>query len=204
MNIITRIAAVVVTLLAVSSICRAVDLPTEPLLRIETGVHAAEVTDVDATPDGSILTVSKDKTVRLWRFTRGRLLHEYTFRIPIAPGREGQLYSCALSPDGNWIAAGGYTTAGSQPKQATVYIIDRRTRRMVSTINDLENVARHLAFSADGSRLLIGLGGDDGVRVASMPEGKIMAADKVYGGPCTGVTWLPDGGFASLCRDPRS
>ena len=53
-----------------------------------------------------LATPSDDKTVRLWSLPDGRL--ERTIRLPIGAGNGGKIYAAALSPDGRWLAAGGW------------------------------------------------------------------------------------------------
>src|SRR5258706_6393607 len=80
----------------------------EPVLRIETGMHTAAITEIsiDAT-NRFLVTASFDKTVRLWELPSGRLLR--VLRVPIGEGTYGKLYSDAISPDGGTIAVGGVT-----------------------------------------------------------------------------------------------
>ena len=78
----------------------------KPLLRIETGMHHAEVgcIGVDAA-NRYLVTGSHDKTVRVWDLRTGTLLR--TLRLPIGPGDEGRVYAVAISPDGRTVAVGG-------------------------------------------------------------------------------------------------
>ena len=90
---------------------RAAEPPTEPILRIETGRHTAPIrriaTDIQ---NRWLATASHDKTLRIWDLRSGTLLQ--TLRPPIGEGEEGKLYSVAMSPDGEWVAAGGWSRAG--------------------------------------------------------------------------------------------
>lgn len=87
---------------------RGADIPTTPFLRIETGMHGAAINGIaaDAT-DRQLVTVSDDKTARIWSAGDGDLVA--TLRVPIGPGAEGGLYAVALSPSGKTIAVGGYS-----------------------------------------------------------------------------------------------
>src|SRR4051794_10912736 len=78
-----------------------------PFLVLDAGGHTDQVTRVFFTPDGKeVITVSKDKTIRLWDAASGEVLR--VLRPPIGEGREGMLYAAALSPDGKMLAVGGY------------------------------------------------------------------------------------------------
>src|SRR3954469_14284567 len=94
--------------LAVSGFTGASEPSTTPILRIEVGAHTAPITAVSADVAGRLgLTVSDDKTARLWELPAGRLLR--VLRPPIGKGREGLLFCGALSPDGRLVAVGGWT-----------------------------------------------------------------------------------------------
>src|SRR5438067_2514941 len=71
--------------------------PSEkPVLRVETGMHAANIPRISTDAKGRWLaTASVDKTVRIWEVASGRLIQ--TLRVPIGAGDEGKLYAVALS-----------------------------------------------------------------------------------------------------------
>src|SRR5437588_4946678 len=81
-------------------------LPTDPLLRLDTGMHTAAIMriGIDAA-NRYLVTGSEDKTVRVWELASGRLLR--TLRPPIGAGNEGKIFGVALSPDGTTVAAAG-------------------------------------------------------------------------------------------------
>src|SRR5262249_38953441 len=86
---------------------RGADIPTAPILRIETGMHGASINGLAVDEaHGQMVTVSDDKTVRIWSIADGQLAA--TARGPIGAGSEGALYAVALSPSGDTIAVGGY------------------------------------------------------------------------------------------------
>jgi len=63
----------------------------QPVLRIETGMHTANITHIGVDAAGRYLvTGSDDKTVRVWELATGRLLR--TLRPPIGAGDEGKIY----------------------------------------------------------------------------------------------------------------
>ena len=84
---------------------------TEPLLRLNTPMHFAQVKSISADTAGKlVLTASYDKTARLWDGENGELLR--TLRPPAGEGDEGKLYACALSADAKLAAVGGWTKVG--------------------------------------------------------------------------------------------
>jgi WD40 repeat protein len=76
-----------------------------PVLIIDPGIHTALSNSAAADAEGRFLvTGSFDKTVRIWSASDGILLR--TIRIPAGPGRIGEIYAVAMSPDGSIVAAG--------------------------------------------------------------------------------------------------
>ena len=155
-------------------------LPTEPILRLETGMHTGPIKRISVDQAGDLLiTASDDKTLRLWTLDDGNL--SKTLRIPIGEGEEGRLYAAALSPDGQWIAAGGATKAGSEePGNYHLYLFDRVSGELRQHLLGLPNVINHLCFSRDGAYLAASLGGD-GIRVWVTDGWRQVASDSDYG-----------------------
>src|SRR5215471_16497295 len=82
----------------------------QPTLVIEPGMHTAPIVAAAVDAAGRLaVTGSDDKTVRVWSLTDGKLVR--TIRMPSGPGNIGRIYAVAMSPDGELIAAGGWTNA---------------------------------------------------------------------------------------------
>ena len=93
--------------LAFTPIALGADVSEKPILVLDAGGHTARVWKVLFTPDGrELITVSDDKTIRVWDVASGEPLR--VLRPPIGRGQEGMLYAAALSPDGRTLAVGGY------------------------------------------------------------------------------------------------
>jgi WD40 repeat protein len=141
-------------------------VPTSPLLILNTDMHTSSIGRIDTDAEGQyILTVSTDKTAKLWDAQTGELLH--TFRIPIAQGNEGMLYAGAISPDGNIVALAGWT--GSWDNSACIYIFNAVTGTMLKRLTELPNVINDLEFSPDGKYLAAALA-TDGLRIYSVSD----------------------------------
>jgi WD40 repeat protein len=137
------------------------ELPTEPILRIESGQHGAYIRRIDTDiANRFAVTVSEDKTVRIWSLPDGRLMR--VVRLPIDQGNIGKAEAVAITPDGTTIAVGGYTgTAGHM----NIFLFDRASGELKQRLRDLPGVVNHLAYSPDARRLAASLKRGDGIRV---------------------------------------
>jgi WD40 repeat protein len=152
---------------------------TEPILRIETGMHTAPIRriGVDAA-ERFLLTASDDKTLRLWDLHTGDLLNIY--RVPIDTGNEGKLYSGAISPDGEWVAGAGWT-GYEWDDNYSIYLFKRTSGKLVKRLSGLENVISHLCFSPDRQYLGASLGAGEGVRIWDTYDWNRIFKDTDYG-----------------------
>src|SRR5262245_12806230 len=154
----------------------------EPQLRIDPGMHTAQIRRIAADTSCQLLaTASDDKSVRLWRLTDGK--RTSTLRPPIGSGHEGKLFAVAMAPDGSWVAAGGWTANNAH----FVSIFQTTTGRVLTQFGPLANVVNYLAISPDGRYLAAMLTRGGGLRVwqrreAGLADWRQVAEDKEYGG----------------------
>ncbi len=133
-------------------------------------MHTAAIRRADVDREGRFaVTGSDDKTVRVWSLADGRL--QRTIRLPAGPGNVGKVYAVAISPDGELIAAGGWTRWTEADPQEQIYLFDRASGEMVARLQGLPDVVNHLTFSPDGRYLAAMLGGANGLRVYAREAG---------------------------------
>ena len=137
--------------LALEAAARAEDLPDQrPMLRIEPGMHTAQINRIGVDAACTLMvTGSHDKTARLWALPEGGrgepdLLR--TLRVPIGEGDEGKVYAVALSPDGKWVAAGGWDAHYSIDNTMAVYIFEAATGRLVTRLGSFGMSSAILPF----------------------------------------------------------
>src|SRR3569833_806990 len=84
------------------------EVPSAPILRIETGRHSAFIQSLALDErQQRLYTVSDDKTIRIWQLPELSPLAAY--RIPIGSGYEGQLNTTTQTPDDQTLAVAGWT-----------------------------------------------------------------------------------------------
>jgi WD40 repeat protein len=175
--------AILAVLYWASGDCRAQyatpELPSEPILRIETQHHAAVIRAIDS--DGAnrfAVTASYDKTARVWSIADGRPLR--VLRLPIDQGDIGKAYAVAISPDGATVAVGGDTGPADHHN---IFLFDRASGELKQRIKDLTSAVRHLAYSPDGRLLVATLPSGLGIRVFDIASGyRPLPSDSNYHG----------------------
>lgn len=161
-----KVLAVVALLLLPNAASQAQDaaaeLPTEPILRIETGKHGGLIRRIDTDAANRFaVTASYDKTVRVWSLPEGRLMR--VLRLPIDQGDMGKAYAVAISPDGATVAVGGWTAPSGL--NTNIFLFDRTSGELKQRLRDLPNVIERLVYSPDGRRLAASVWGPNGIRV---------------------------------------
>ena len=135
-----------------------------PRIVINPQGHSGKVHNLVFTPDGNrLISISEDKTIRIWNAQTGEQVKK--FESQIGDGYEGMLYASALSPDGKFLAVGGYQV--STEKENYVIIIDIEKGEQVATAIGHTDVINSLSFSGSGQFLASG-SADGTVRIWKM------------------------------------
>ena len=169
-----------------------------PVLTLDPGTHTAALRRMDVDAAGRLaVTGSYDGTVRLWRVADGTLAR--TIRVPQGPGDVGKIYAVATSPDGQIVAAAGWTRWSTSDPQDQIYLFDTATGRMTQRLARLPTVVQHLTFSPDGRYLAATLARTNGLRVYDRDAGWAeQHKSAAYGDDSYGAAWAPAGSAARL------
>lgn len=147
----------------------AATLSSEPLLRIETAMHTAPLSQISVDSEGRyLLTGAADQTLRLWNLADKRMLR--VFRLP---GSSSRHQAAALSPNGEWVAAGGMTAG----QGSVVYVFSRTTGEIVRDLSGLPSELVSLVWSPDGRFLLL-VSHRHGIRVYRTDDWAMVGEDR--------------------------
>lgn len=134
---------------------KAVEPPSEPILRIENGMHTAAIRRIGIDAENRYLVAgSDDKTVRVWDLSTGRLIK--ILRIPVGDGHEGTVFAVAMSPDGRTIACAEWT-GWQWDNMYSVYLFNRESGRLIKRISGLNATISNLVIQKTGMRQLNGV-----------------------------------------------
>jgi len=172
---------------------------SQPVLRLSTDMHMAKVVRISTDADGRyLLTASKDKTAKLWDAESGDLIK--TFRPPVKKGNEGMLYACALSPDGQVAALGGWTVGDA------IFFYRTDTGELFQQFKAPGGVTRDLEFSPDGKYLVAAFSDSYGADIYKSDNRSLSSFTKYktltgYGNDCYNVAFAPDNRMATVSFD---
>lgn len=174
--------------------------PTTPILTLNSEMHIDQINRISVDAQGRYLvTCSNDKTAKLWDAQTGSFLR--TFRIPIAEGNPGLLNAVSISPDGRYMAIGGWSKFDD--RNHDVYILNVSTGAVVKRLNLFPNVILDLEYSPTGKYLAVSLGGSNGIRILETTSYSIVKSHTDYNDRTSNIAWDRTGRLAAACYDGK-
>ena len=190
---------VVFLLLPLGSVSGVGFFPTQPMLRLDGGMHTALVGRIGVDAGNRFAaSVSLDKTLRLWSLPDGRLRR--TFRVPLGEGDEGRLFAVAVSPDGHEVAATGWT-GRSWDTHYSIHLFNVADGQIKRRIVGLPEPVRHLAYSKGGRVLAAVMANKGGLRVFRAQDGSSVARDPDYAASGNWIDFGPNGRMVTTSND---
>ena len=169
-----------------------------PILQLDPGGHMARINSLAFTPDGKLLiSAADDKVMRVWDWQAGKTVR--TIRGQVGPGPEGKIYAMALSPNGRWLAAGGWTDpiTAKLPCCGDIRLHDFANGALVALLKGHTSVVNSLAFSPDGKQLISGSGlGDLSAIIWDVESRKLFQRLKEHKASINSSVFTPDGARA--------
>jgi hypothetical protein len=153
----------------------------EVWLQTSTVGHTAPVMRIaaDAARD-AVVTVSDDKTARIWSLSDGRPVA--VLRPRVGPARDGRQFGVAIHPQDDVVATGGsqQRAGGREPM---LWLHQLSTGRFLRTIPAIGEHVRRLRWSADG-RLLLACYAEPGALRAFDAATGAMVLEQPMDGDC--------------------
>ena len=154
---------------------RAYILPAGASLVPQAG-HSADIMSVAFSPDGrTLLSGSRDNTLKLWDAARGTLLRSIE-------GHKNGVATVVFSPDGRTVLSGGI---------GALSLWDRASGKRLRSFDD-NGYVKSVAFSPDGRTLLSGQS-DKTVKLWDVASGKLLRSFEGHAGGVQSVAFSPDG-----------
>jgi|GEM_PF-2300439 len=167
----------------------------EFILRLDTPMHSGVVQDVSLCAAKNLfLTVSRDKTARLWSLQNGEALG--VFRVPVGEGTKGELWAGVLSGNGAYAFVAGDTPFLDG---FGVFTFALDSGELAGVIGPLNARVVSLARSPDSGWLAIGLETGE-LLLYSFASMHIETRINVGMGPVVSPVFSPDGSLlAAAC-----
>ena len=152
------------------------------------GHRPQEAWDIAFSRDGTkLFSVGDDQCLRSWDMASGDLQN--------SASQHSMLVSCvATSPDGRWVATGGYDDQ--------VFVYETETLNAIATLSGHNHDLRALAFSHDG-RLLATSGRDKTIRLWNVPGFNLAGVREGHKNTVRTLVWTKDGELYSADSDGR-
>ncbi len=160
-----------------------------PRIMLNPQGHTGRINDIHYSPSGkNLITVSEDKSIRIWDVETGKMLHLYYPEI--GDGPQGMIYNSALSPDGKLLAFSGYPVGNAAENY--ILVLDLENGKEMCRAVGHSNVVNSIDFSYDGN--FLASGGDDGiVNIWRLSDKKLNKVGQIdLGNRVSGLSFASD------------
>jgi WD40 repeat protein len=162
-----------------------------PLLMLDTGGHMAIIKSLSFTPNGKqLVSAGDDKVISVWDWQAAKTIR--TIRGQVARGPDGKIFAMALSPDGHWLAAGGWMNSECQGRCGDIRLYDFTSGKLIALLKWHTNTVLGLAFSPDAKQLISG-SFDHSVIIWDVEGRKQLHLLRGHTDQISGVVFTPDG-----------
>jgi WD40 repeat protein len=175
---------------------------------LDTGGHQATIESLGFTPNGRFIVSSgDDKVIRVWDWRAGKTVR--TIRGQSAPGPFGTIYTMAVSPDGRWLAVGGYLhpacvaltpdggwVASGAERCGEIRLFDLASGKLLTLLKGHLHLMQRLAFSSDGKRLISGSSDRDAI-IWDVEKGTILQRLHGHSADVLAVAFSPNDALAA-------
>ncbi|MDR2728165.1 MAG: hypothetical protein LBB56_03465 [Chitinispirillales bacterium] len=145
------------------------------------------------TASSLLLSASLDNTLKLWDLSTGALLR--TFTLPSNARQTGQLFSCALSPDGKIAAASGWHSSYNGVSYS-IYFFSVESGKLINTVITPESAALDLKFSHNGAVIAAAFK-RGGVKVFDVNTGGLISSLQSHSAPVYTIAFSKNGELLS-------
>jgi len=138
------------------------------IIKLDTKGHTAMINDVIVTKLKDIITSSNDKTIRVWDSHTGKEKRKILGQI--GEGREGMIFTMALSPNEEFLVVVGFWGILNNPSEACgIRIYNYQSGKLIKVLKSHTNIVFDLSFSKDGKYLISG-SGDNTAKIWSVEK----------------------------------
>ena len=172
-----------------------------PKIVIDSKGHSARISNIHYSADGTnLITISEDKTIKVWDVESGKMLNKYESQI--GDGPQGMFYASALSPDGKVLAVAGYKV--NSENENYILLLDIEKGVQVGTARGHTDIINSLSFSGKGNYLASG-SADGTVKIwnASDPAQVSLLTSLPTSGPVTCVSFNPKTQDLAISQESR-
>jgi WD40 repeat protein/uncharacterized caspase-like protein len=166
--------------------------------RVDYESHAARINQIRASSDFTkIVSISQDKTVRVWRASDLKQLK--VIRLPSDVGEEGAPRALAITSDGESVWVGGWTGIAWR-KKSQLYRFDLNTGKLLETFGSFPDAIETIAIRGKDEQIAVGLT-SGGLSVFDLKSKKQLLLDTNYLERVTFLDFSVDGKLATTSLD---